>query len=150
MQPLIKAWTWPNTYITMHFSLVSWGDSQGTRSSCTLELHIFSTNFISLMSLNCCELKLKRCFFLMSGMVVPIAKTHKPRWILERSGGRVLNQQNFGKGSSFSWWGKVEEVCSIKNILVKVLHLVNGKIPQWPLVWISMDRAKEAINFLYE
>jgi len=115
MQPLIKEWTWPNTYITMHLSLVSWGDSQGTRSSCTLELHIFSTNFISLMSLNCCELKLKRRFFLMSGVVVLIAQIHKQRWILVRSGGRVLNQQNFGKGSSFSWWGKARSGGSVLN-----------------------------------
>ena len=45
----------------------------------------------------------------------------------------------------------VEEVCSIKNILVKVLHLVNGKIPQWATCMkLYVDRAKEAINFFYE
>ena len=70
-------------------------------------------------------------------MVVLIAQIHKQRWILERSGGRVLNQQNFGKGSSLVVDGEkqgVEEVCSIKNILVRVLHLVMGKSHNGPLV----------------
>ena len=46
---------------------------------------------------------------------MPIAQTHKPRWILARSGGRVLNQQDFRKGSSFSLWGKARSGGSVLN-----------------------------------
>ena len=67
---------------------------------------------------------------------MPIAQTHKPRWIwqvveeecsINKILVKVLHLVDGEKQG-------VEEVCSIKNILVKVLHLLMRKSHNGPLI----------------
>jgi hypothetical protein len=44
----------------------------------------------------------------------------------------------------------VQELCTISEPLVKVLHLVDGDKPAMRYLYEAMDRAKEAIHRYYE
>lgn len=49
-----------------------------------------------------------------------------------------------------SFWNVVTKVCAISELLVKVLHLVDGHKPTMGYLYEAMDRAKESIRAYYE